>query len=48
MESRLRIKESISKENVKGLRMLYNHIESCLRNLKALKLDSAGYGSDPF
>ena len=39
MESMLRIKKSKSKENVKGLSMLYNHIESFLRNLKALKLD---------
>ena len=25
--------------------MLYNHVESCVRNLKSLKLDTTGYGS---
>ena len=25
--------------------MLYNHVESCVRNLKSLKLDTSGYGS---
>ena len=25
--------------------MLYTHVENCIRNLKALKLDTAGYGS---
>ena len=44
MESMLRIKKIKSKENVRGLRTLYNHIENCVRNLKALKLDSASYG----
>ena len=45
MESILKISKIKSKENVKGLRMLYNHIETYLRDLKALKLDSASYGS---
>ena len=45
MESMLRINKIKSKENVRGLRTLYNHIENCVRNLKALKLDSASYGS---
>ena len=25
--------------------MLHNHIENCVKNVKALKLDSASYGS---
>ena len=25
--------------------MLYTHIENCIRNLRALKLDTSGYGS---
>ena len=25
--------------------MLYNHVESCVRNLKSLKLDTSGYSS---
>ena len=45
MESMLRINKIKSKENVRGLRTLYNHIENCVRNVKVLKLDSASYGS---
>ena len=45
MESLLRINKITSRHNVKGLRMLYNHVESCVRNLKSLKLDTSGYGS---
>ena len=45
MESMLRINKIKSKQNVRGLRTLYSHIENCVRNLKALKLDSASYGS---
>jgi hypothetical protein len=45
MESLLRISKIKSRDNVKGLRMLYNHVESCVRNLKSLKLDTTGYGS---
>ena len=45
MESMLRIKKIKSKENVRGLRTLYNHIENCVRNLKSFKIDSASYGS---
>jgi len=33
-----------NKEDVKGLRKLYNDIENCIRNLKTLKLDVTGYG----
>ena len=44
MESMLRINKIKSKENVGGLKTLQNHIENCVRNLKALKLDSASYG----
>ena len=45
MESLLRISKIKSRDNVKGLRMLYNHVESCVRNLKSLKLDTTGYGA---
>ena len=45
MQSLLKIQKVRSKDNVKGLRMLYNHVESCVRNLKALKLEVKGYGS---
>ena len=45
MESLLRISKIASRDNIKGLRMLYNHVESCVRNLKSLKLDTSGYGS---
>ena len=45
MESLLRINKIKSRDNIKGLRMLYNHVESCVRNLKSLKLDTTGYGS---
>ena len=55
MESLLRVKKITSRGNVKGLRILYNHVESCVRNLKSLKPDTSGYGSllipilkDPF
>ena len=45
MESLLRISKIKSRDNVKGLHMLYNHVESCVRNLKSLKLDTTGYRS---
>ena len=45
MESLLKIDKIRSVNNIKGLRMLYTHVENCIRNLKALKLDTAGYGS---
>ena len=45
MESLLKIDKIRSVTNIKGLRMLYTHVENCIRNLKALKLDTAGYGS---
>ena len=45
MESLLKIDKIRSVSNIKGLRMLYTHVENCIRNLKALKLDTAGYGS---
>ena len=43
MQSLLKIQKIRSKDNIKGLRTLYNHIESCVRNLKALKLEAKGY-----
>jgi hypothetical protein len=45
MESLLKIGKVRSREIIKELRMLYNHVENCIRNLKALKLDTSGYGS---
>ncbi|XP_066930926.1 uncharacterized protein [Clytia hemisphaerica] len=45
MQSLLRIQKIRSKDNIKSLRTLYNHVESCVRNLKALKLEAKGYGS---
>ena len=45
MESLLKINKIKSVDNIKGLRMLYNHVENCMRNLKSLKLDTSGYGS---
>ena len=45
MESLLKIDKIRSFNNIKGLRMLYTHVENCIRNLKALKLDTARYGS---
>ena len=45
MESLLKIDKIRSVTNIRGLRMLYSHVENCIRKLKALKLDTAGYGS---
>ena len=45
MESLLKIDKIRSVTNIKGLRMLYTHVENCIRNLIALKLDTARYGS---
>ena len=45
MQSLLTIQKIKSKDNIKSLRTLYNHVESCVRNLKALKLEVQGYGS---
>jgi len=45
MESLLKISKIRSKENLKGLRNLYNHVESCVRNLRSLNLETKGYGS---
>ncbi|XP_066916217.1 uncharacterized protein [Clytia hemisphaerica] len=45
MQSLLRIQKIRSKDNIKSFRTLYNHVESCVRNLKALKLEAKGYGS---
>ena len=45
MESLLKIDKIRSVTNIKRLRMLYTHVENCIRNLKALKLDTTGYGS---
>ena len=45
MESLLKVDKIRSVTNIKGLRMLYTHVENCIRNLIALKLDTARYGS---
>ncbi|CAB4030027.1 integrase core domain, partial, partial [Paramuricea clavata] len=45
MESLLKINKIKSVDNIKGLRILYSHVENCMRNLKSLKLDTSGYGS---
>ena len=45
MESLLKINKIKSRDNIKGLRMLYNDVESCVQNLRSLKLDTTGYGS---
>jgi len=45
MESLLKVQKITSKENIKGLRELYNYVESCIRNLRSLKLETKGYGN---
>ena len=45
MESLLKVQKIKSKDDIKGLRDLYNHVESCVRNLRSLKLETNGYGS---
>ena len=45
MESLLKINKIKSGDNIKGLATLYNYVESCVRNLQSLKLDTSGYGS---
>ena len=44
VESLLKASRIKNKEDIKGLRKLYNDIESCIRNLKTLNLDITGYG----
>ena len=44
VEALLKANRIKNKEDIKGLRKLYNDIESCIRNLKTLKLDVTGYG----
>lgn len=44
VESLLKASRIKNKEDIKGLRKLYNDIESCIRNLKTLRLDITGYG----
>ena len=45
MQSLLKIRKIKSIDNIKSLRSLYNHVESCVRNLNALNLNTEGYGS---
>lgn len=44
VESLLNMQKIKDKNDIVGLRKLYNDIENCIRNLKALKLDTVGYG----
>jgi len=44
IESLLKFNRIKNKEDVKGLKKLYNDIENCIRSLKTLKLDVTGYG----
>lgn len=45
MSSLWKLKKIRRKDDVKGLRKLYDDVENCVRNLKALKVDTPGYGS---
>ena len=45
MQSLLRLSKIKHKDNIKLLRDPYNHVESCVQNLRSLNLDSNGYGS---
>ena len=44
MESVLKIKKVKYMDNLEYLRKLYNDLESCVRNLKSLKVQTATYG----
>eukprot|EP00111_Clytia_hemisphaerica_P011254 TCONS_00032972-protein len=45
MEALLKMNKVKGREDLKNLRKLYNDVENCLRNLKALKMETAAYGS---
>ena len=45
MEALLKVQKIKHRQDLKGLRRLYNDIENCVRNLKSLKLETAAYGS---
>jgi len=45
MSSLLKMKKIRRKDDIRGLRKLYDDVENCVRNLKALKIDTPGYGS---
>ena len=45
MESLLKIGKVRGREDLKGLRKLFNDVENCLRNLKSLNMETAAYGS---
>ena len=45
VESLLKLNKIESVDHIKGLRMLYNHTENCVRALRPLTLDTRGYGS---
>ena len=44
MDALLNMKKIKSFENLEGLRKLYNDVESCVRNLKSLKVEVSTYG----
>ena len=44
METLLKIKKVKSIDNLEYLRKLYNYVESCVRNLRSLKVQTATYG----
>ena len=45
MDSLIKMVKIRNKDDVRGLRKLYDDVENCVRNLKTLKLDTSGYGS---
>lgn len=45
MEALLKVPKIRHKDDLKGLRKLYNDIENCIRNLRTLNLETAAYGS---
>ncbi|XP_066934625.1 uncharacterized protein [Clytia hemisphaerica] len=45
MEALLKMNKVRGRDDLKNLRKLYNDVENCLRNLKALKMETAAYGS---
>ena len=44
MDSLIKMSKIKNKDDVYGLRKLYDGVENCIRNLKTLKLDTSGYG----
>ena len=40
----LKIKKIVNKDDIKGIHDLFNHVESCVRDSKSLKLESEDFG----